>query len=157
MIAQLRPHVRNRQLTTSGQHPVAKMARVEIPADVHEAVDEKHPGDGEVVVASPPAVAERPGLLPRKAPVREPERRRIAAIAGMPPVQLGEIEEDVDAAPQQIHAGDEVDPVTDADAVRVNGGGPRQRGESFRGSRRWAQYKGGDGDAHGSADRPASD
>src|SRR6187401_2316445 len=121
MIAELRPDARHRQLTASGQHPVAKMVRIEIPADVDEAVDEKDPGDGEVVVTSPPAVADRPGLVPRKAPVREPECRRIAAIAGMPPVQLGEIVKDVDAAHEQVGTGDEVDPVTDAHAVWVNG------------------------------------
>jgi hypothetical protein len=38
----------------------------------------------------------------------------------MPPVELGKIEEDVEAAEEQISAGDEVDPVTDADVVRVD-------------------------------------
>src|SRR5262245_56368076 len=95
------------------------MARVEIPADIRETVDEKHPGHGEVIVAPPPAVAELASLIPREAPVRKPERGRITAIARVPPVQLREVEKDVDAAPQQIHAGDDVDPVADLNVVRV--------------------------------------
>src|SRR5688572_19023799 len=114
MIAQFRPHPRNCQLVTSGQHPVAEMGRIEIPTDVNGAVDKKHPRKREVVVASPPAIAEGPGLLPRQAPVREPERRRVAAIPGMPPVQLWEVEEDVDAAYEKVGAGNDVHPVTDA-------------------------------------------
>jgi len=97
------------------------MLRVQIPSDVDEAVDEKHPGRGEVIVASPPTVADRAGVLPREAPVREPERGRIPAISGVAPVELREIEKDVYAAPEQIHARDEVDPMADADVVRVNG------------------------------------
>jgi hypothetical protein len=64
MIAQFGADMGDRQLIATGQHAVAKMGRVEIPADVNEAVDEKHPGEGDVIVASPPAVAEGTGLLP---------------------------------------------------------------------------------------------
>src|SRR5262245_8615248 len=119
MVAQFVPHVPNIQLVAGGQHPVPKMGRVNIPADVHEAVDEKHPGKGEVVGAAHSALAERPRLFPRYAPVLEAEPRRVAAKAGVTPVQRGEVEEHVNAAPQEIRTGDDVDPVTDADVVRV--------------------------------------
>ena len=46
----------------------------------------------------------------------------IAAVSGVPPVQLREVEKDVDAAHEEIHARDDVDPVADADVVRVCGG-----------------------------------
>src|SRR5262245_24614017 len=119
MIEQLLAHVRNSPLITRGQHPVPKMLRVQILANVDEAVDEKQPGRSEVIVASPTTVAERAGYLPREAPVGEPERCGITAIARVPPVQFREIEKDVDAAPKQVHTRDEIDPVTDPDVVRV--------------------------------------
>src|SRR5688572_7270921 len=96
------------------------MPRVEIPADVDEAIDQEHPGKGEVIIASPPPVAEGAGLVPGQAPVRQPESSRIVAITGVTPIQLGEVEEDVDPAPEQIRAGHQVDPVTNPDAVGVN-------------------------------------
>src|SRR6187402_223634 len=130
MIAQFRAHMSHGPLVASGPHPISKMCRVEIPGDIHKAVNEKYPRDGEVVVASPTPVADGTGLIPREAPVREPEGGRIAAIARVAPVQLREIEKDVDAAPEQVGAGDDVDPVTEADVVRVSdarrvSGGPR--------------------------------
>src|SRR5678809_87332 len=113
MIAQFRAHMSHSPLVASGPHPISKMCRVEIPGDIHKAVNEKYPRDGEVVVASPTPVADGTGLIPRVAPV-----------------QLREIEKDVDAAPEQVGAGDDVDPVTEADVVRVSdarrvSGGPR--------------------------------
>src|SRR5687768_7502147 len=120
MSAEVRQQARDRQLAASRQHSVAKILRIEIQADVDETVDQEHPDEGEVIVASPSPVAERAGLVPGEAPVLEPERGRIALIAGVAPIQLGEVEEDVDSAPDQIGAGDQVDPVTDADADRVD-------------------------------------
>ena len=119
-IAQLGPQIGDRPLGERRQHPVTEMLRVQIPGDVHDAIDEEHPRCGEVVIASPPPVAEGAGLLPREAPVCEPERRRIPAISRIAPVQLREIEKDVDTAPQQVDAGNEVDPVADPNVVRMS-------------------------------------
>ena len=110
------------------------MVRTEVPADLHEAVEEKDPGEGEVVVASPHAVADPPRVVPRKTPVREPERRRIAAIAGVAPSTTRGNRAGCGRRSRAVHAGDEVDPATDADAEGVNGPQrPRQRGEFVSG------------------------
>ena len=110
-----------RELVAAGKHSVSKMPCRDIPADVDQTVDDENPGERDVVVPSPHAISHRAGGFPGDAPIREFEDRRVALVPGMPPVELGEIQEDVDAADQQIAARDDADPVANADVVRVEG------------------------------------
>ena len=119
VLAHLVPQVPQRQLVAAGQQVAREVSPREVPPGVDQAVDQKHPGEREVVVAAPHPVAQLARLVPGQAPVGELEDGRMALVARVAPVQLRKVEEDVDAAEQQIAAGDDVDPVADADVGRM--------------------------------------
>ncbi len=125
--------MRGREFVAPGQHAVAKVPRLDVPNDVDQPVDEQHPGKCEVIVSPPHAVAHRASLVPGNTPVRELEKSRVALVAGVPPVEFGKVQEDVDTADHQIAAGNDVDPVADPDTIRVackplSGAGPQPFG-----------------------------
>ena len=65
MLSHLGANVRDGQLIPAREHPVAKLRCIEVPDDIHEAVDQKDPGEREMVVASPHPVSEGAGLSMR--------------------------------------------------------------------------------------------
>lgn len=103
----------------SGKHAPSEVPAIQRPPHVYKTVDQEDPGEGEVIVASPAAVAPRRRLIPRDSPVCQAKDRRISAESRFAPVEFREVEQDVDTAHEQVADGDQVDPVADADVQGV--------------------------------------
>ena len=66
-----------------------------------------------MIASSPASIAECIGLFPAKPPVRKPEHRWIALESDFSPVKFGELQEDHNAAQEQVHKGNYGYPMAD--------------------------------------------